>query len=169
MIASRARGLSFPEFFSSHASVIFWSTLCAFFSGFVSETSIFFSHTMTVPSSNRTASSTSSSVTGITLPRTSNMSESVVTAVSKLPVISTRAVSNIFPILLLPITHSSREKLYSKSLRTISVFFASAAIARRISHGGRIPYLSRISHVFPPLSATEMIAEILKSVRCFMP
>jgi hypothetical protein len=77
------------------------------------------------------------------------------------PQISTRAVRRIFPILLDPITPSSHLKLYSKSLRTISVLDASAAMARRISPGGRIPYLSRIAPVVPPLSATEIIAEIL--------
>jgi hypothetical protein len=70
-------------------------------------------------------------------------------------------VRRIFQILLEPITPSSSLKLYSNSFRISLVFFARAAIARRISQGGRIPYLSRIAPVVPPLSATEIIAEIL--------
>lgn len=75
---------------------------------------------------------------------------------------STSAVSKIFQILLDQITPSSHLKLYSKSFRTISVFCARAATARRRSHGGRIPYLSRIAPVVPPLSATDIIAERLR-------
>ena len=163
-IALLALGFKFHFSHTSHASTIFWSILCDRSPGFFSETSIFFSPMTTVPSSKRTPRWISSSVTGITRPRTSNISLITSIPFSKShPQISTSAVKRILPILLDPMTHSSHAKLYSKSLRTISVFFARAAIARRISPGGRIPYLSRIAHVVPPLSATDMIAEILKS------
>ena len=162
-MASSARGLRVPSCPVSQASVMFWSILCFLSPGFLSDTSMFFSHSTTVPSSNRTARFTSSSVTGMTLHWTSNISHMDPSPASYHHSMSTSAVRRMFPILLLPMTHSSSLKLYSNNFRTISVFFARAATARRMSPGGRIPYLSRIAPVVPPLSATEMIAERLYS------
>lgn len=127
-------------------------------------TSILVSQIIFCPSMSSTQSCVSSKVTGITLPRTSNISDNTSTASSKLHVISANPVRRRLPIVCPFIRLLS--KRCSNIFRTRSVSFARAAIARLASPGGRIPNSSRSSHVLPPLSEEVTIAARLACCKC---
>ena len=154
-IASRARGLRRPPPIKKASRM---GTLAS-----CRGTSISLSPTMRSPFSSVTPRCTLSSVTGITLPRTSNIVQSSSMPRSKSPMMSESAVNSRLPTVW-PAMRLPSLKRYSKRRRTTSVSSASATIARRTSPGGRMPNSSRSSPVEPPESAAVTIAARFRSL-----